>query len=147
MPSLGPTSALDGFKEKPDLLNDSGVGLVVVMELCVAAHFIEMLLIVDRRADDFAWIGDRAEELKIFEGRYRQRSREGSVRGPVMPPRLCDEQVVRRKRITITRQCIQGGRDIAHTRIFDQTNSAIPKPAKSHQPTPSLSLEVAAISN
>src|SRR5262245_7145984 len=47
------------LEEQPDLVDYGHMRLVVVVQLSVAANFIEVLLIVDRSTDDLARVRDR----------------------------------------------------------------------------------------
>ena len=65
MPWLGPTTELVAFEEQTHALDFRH--LVLVMQRGVGARFFKMLLVVDRRRDDLAGIGDRAEERAFAE--------------------------------------------------------------------------------
>ena len=70
--SLGTTPAVAaGLEEKPDLLDNDRVCLIVLMELGVRTHLIEMLLVINRRPDHLARIRNRTEEPHSIQRQRR----------------------------------------------------------------------------
>ena len=81
---------------------------VVVMKLSVAAHLVEMFLVVHRCRDDFARIRHRTPQDDTTQRHERRRRGEGA--------RMCkhgvemlDQQVAGRKRVAHSRQEIERG--------------------------------------
>src|SRR5262249_38670049 len=92
----------------------------------------QVLLIVNRRADDFRWISHRAEQLQTVE-RHGRRTVCDCARSTTDFFKIRNKEVVYRKRVAIARQDIQGGGHVAHSGVFHKTQSAVPKPAESHK--------------
>src|SRR5262249_40902969 len=86
------------LEEKPDLVDYSHVRLVVMVQLRIAANFIQVLLIVDGSADDLARVRDRTQKLNGAQwhcGGARGK-RTDSIRNFV---EVCDQYIVCGKRI------------------------------------------------
>src|SRR5262249_56145458 len=84
-----------------------------VMEVRVAGDFVEMTLVVHRRADDLPWVRDGASQGNLAE-------RDG---GGVWPERssalengveMGDQQIAVGKGIAHRREQLERGRDIPH---------------------------------
>ena len=105
--------------------------LVVVVKLRIALHFIEVLLIVDRSANNLAGIRDRTQELQTRE-RDRRRARCDLPRSCGNLVQILDKEIVSWKRISLARYDFKGCCDIANIRTLHKPQTVISKSAKTH---------------
>src|SRR5207244_12869023 len=112
-------------------VNWGGVRLAALVKLGITADLIEVLLIIDGRADHFAGIGDRTPESQPRNRQLWTCARYGSST-------LChsieigNEYVVGRQRVPIYRQEIKRRRHISHIGLFDEPDTTIAKTTNPH---------------
>jgi hypothetical protein len=106
------------LQKQPRRLDGDGVTGVVMMQVRIAADFVQMLLVIDGSRDQFAGVGDRAEQPHT-----RKRYRRGADRQPGGAGddfvEVGHQQVVTRQRIPGWRQHVERRGDVAHVRAVD----------------------------
>ena len=105
--------------------------LVLVMDLGVGARFVEMLLVVHRRGDDLAGIGDGREQRHIGElVGFCAGQQLGDAHAQLRQAR--DQQINRGQGVTLARQQLQSFGDIANGVAFDHAEPVIVEAAELH---------------
>jgi hypothetical protein len=108
------------------------VGLILVVQIGIDGHFIQVLLIIHRRTHDFAGVGDGAKQAHIresFGGSTTRRTRDGVAKRW----QHRNENIVLRKGITAAGQLIQSRRHVAYSFVFDEAEPIFVKLAESHE--------------
>src|SRR5262249_43408965 len=127
----GPHERTGGLQKEPGLVDNGRMLRVVLMDLSVAFHLVEVFLIVHRRANDLAGIGYRTQKRQIA-GRNDWRIRRNDARPFHDFVEIGNQEVVSWKRISIGWQHFQSSCNVPDIRAFNQAQSSVTKPAKSH---------------
>src|SRR5689334_6035335 len=126
-----PDERTGGLQEESGLVDYGHMLRVILMDLSIAFHLVEVFLIVHGGADHLAGIRHRTQELQV------SRRNDWGIRSKNTSPfhhfvEVSDQEVVSWKGISVRRQDFQRSCNISDIRAFNQAQPSVPKPAKSH---------------
>ena len=120
-----------GLQKKAGGVNRRHMGPVALVQLRLIADFVEVLLVIHRRAHDLARVGDRAQQPHRCE-RHRHSGR--NLLDPcAQRVEVRDQDVMRRQRIPRHRQHVEGGRHVPHRRSLHDAERTISESAQPHE--------------
>ncbi len=106
--------------------------LIAVMEVGILEHFLEMLLVVDRSANQLARICHRAEQRHPGERQGRRLARDRLDRRPERLE-MRDQDVEGWQRMAVARQAVERRRHVPQLAAVDNAKATVPKSAKPHR--------------
>jgi len=108
------------------------VSFILVVQIGIGGHFIQMLLLIHRRAHDLAGVGHRAQQVHVRESFGRGAARR-THDGVAKRWQHRDESVALRKGIASAGHLIENRSHVAYGFVFDQAEPIFVKLAQSHE--------------